>query len=73
MAAVVRTDAQAIAADAPGSPRRALLGDWQRNFPLVAAPFAHIAATLGTSETAVLHEFGRLQREGAISRIGWLG
>ena len=26
-----------------------LLGDWQRNFPLVSKPFAEIGATLGLS------------------------
>lgn len=50
--------------------RRALLGGWQRDFPLVAAPFARIASALGSDEASVLREFERLQREGAVSRIG---
>ncbi|HET7794574.1 MAG TPA: Lrp/AsnC family transcriptional regulator, partial [Rhizobacter sp.] len=53
-----------------GAIRLALLNDWQRDFPLVAAPFEHIAHVLGTTEDAVLHEFALLQGEGSVSRIG---
>jgi DNA-binding Lrp family transcriptional regulator len=53
-----------------GAIRLALLNDWQRDFPLVATPFEHIAHALGTTESAVLHEFKMLQGEGSVSRIG---
>lgn len=48
----------------------ALLNPWQRDFPLVREPFAHIAATLGITTDDVLAGYARLQHEGALSRIG---
>ncbi len=48
----------------------ALLNTWQHGFPLVREPFARIAQALGQSEAGVLTAFERLQRAGAISRIG---
>lgn len=48
----------------------ALLNDWQRDFPIVARPFAEIAARVGADETAVLAALGHLQSHGAISRVG---
>lgn len=57
--------------DAPYSPVEfALLNDWQRDFPLQAQPFEGIAAKLGVGETAVIETLQRLQRRGAISRLG---
>ena len=50
--------------------RLALLNPWQRGFPLVREPFAHIAATLGITTDDVLAGYARLQDEGALSRIG---
>lgn len=50
--------------------RLALLNPWQRGFPLVREPFAHVAGTLGLSADEVLAGYARLQREGALSRIG---
>jgi len=50
--------------------RRSLLNDWQRGFPLVAAPFARIAAALGCAEADVLVQFQRLRSQGSVSRIG---
>jgi siroheme decarboxylase len=47
-----------------------LLNDWQRDFPLVAEPFAQIGAGCGLSESAVIETYRALQLEGAISRIG---
>lgn len=47
-----------------------LLNDWQRNFPLVATPFATLASACGCDESAVLNSYAALQSEGAISRIG---
>ena len=73
MAALVRADAPARRPGLRGSHgglRPALLDRWQRDFPLVAAPFERIAAVQGSSEAAVLHEFARLHGEGSVSRIG---
>jgi len=50
--------------------RHRLLNDWQRAFPLVAAPFAQIAAALGCSEATVLEELQQLHHAGSLSRIG---
>ena len=50
--------------------RLALLNPWQRGFPLVREPFGHIAGTLDLSAHEVLAGYARLQREGALSRIG---
>jgi siroheme decarboxylase len=47
-----------------------LLNDWQRGFPLVAAPFAEIGLRCGLSESAVIEGYRMLLRDGAISRIG---
>ncbi len=49
---------------------RALLNDFQRDFPLTARPFAAIAERLGCAEHDVLEVYQRLQREGSVSRIG---
>jgi DNA-binding Lrp family transcriptional regulator len=48
----------------------ALLNPWQHGFPLQREPFAAIAATLGRSVDEVLAACARLQREGALGRIG---
>jgi siroheme decarboxylase len=50
--------------------RFALLNDWQRDFPLVAAPFAAIAGHCASDESAVIAHYQTLLRNGAISRIG---
>jgi DNA-binding Lrp family transcriptional regulator len=47
-----------------------LLNEFQRDFPLTPAPFADIAARLGSDEATVLAVVKRLQDEGAISRVG---
>ncbi len=57
--------------DAPYSPREfALLNDFQRDFPLVAEPFAELAHRLDCAPEAVLATAEKLQRRGAISRVG---
>ena len=57
--------------DSPYSPLEyALLNDWQRDFPIVAHPFAEIGVKAGADETAVLATLRRLQSRGAISRVG---
>jgi len=50
--------------------RHCLLNDWQRGFPLLAAPFARIAAALDCSEAAVIEHYQALRAEGSLSRIG---
>ena len=50
--------------------RFALLNDWQRDFPLVAEPFAEIGERCGASENAVIAGYRQLLRDGSISRIG---
>ncbi|MFA5083325.1 MAG: hypothetical protein WC474_12315 [Hydrogenophilaceae bacterium] len=47
-----------------------LLDGWQRGFPLVARPYAELAADLGVSELAVRDRLGDLKARGHISRIG---
>jgi DNA-binding Lrp family transcriptional regulator len=47
-----------------------LLNDYQHDFPLVAAPFAAMAAALDVSETDVLDTLSRLQERGTVSRVG---
>jgi siroheme decarboxylase len=48
----------------------ALLNDWQQDFPLVAEPFAAIAAHCGSTPAHVLEVYRRALQRGAISRIG---
>ena len=57
--------------DSPYSPLEyALLNAWQRDFPIVAHPFAEVGLKVGADETSVLATLRRLQARGAISRVG---
>ena len=47
-----------------------LLNDFQRDFPLVPAPFGVMAGRLGVSEDDVLETLVQLQARGAVSRVG---
>jgi DNA-binding Lrp family transcriptional regulator len=47
-----------------------LLNDFQRDFPLLPAPFAQIALRLGVTENVVLRSLETLRREGKIARVG---
>lgn len=47
-----------------------LLNNYQHDFPLCPAPFAEIAAALGSDERTVLDAYRRLQASGQISRLG---
>lgn len=47
-----------------------LLGDWQRNFPLISNPFAEIGMALGCPEAEVLQRLTQLSAAGAVSRVG---
>lgn len=50
--------------------RLSLLNDFQRGFPLTAAPFDIISHQLGLGVEEVLETLRRLTRDGVISRIG---
>ena len=52
------------------APRFPLLNDFQRDFPLVARPFAEIGRRCGMPEQAVLEDLRRLADEGVVSRVG---
>lgn len=47
-----------------------LLNDFQHDFPLAATPFRKIAEALGVDEAEVLASLARLQKQGAVSRVG---
>ena len=47
-----------------------LLNDFQRGFPLVAAPFAALAHELASDEATVLATLGSLRSQGVVSRVG---
>ncbi|MGF6861845.1 DNA-binding Lrp family transcriptional regulator [Rhodobacteraceae bacterium MBR-64] len=49
---------------------RALLDDWQRDFPVAARPFAALAQELGTSEADVIARLRARQAAGQITRVG---
>ena len=48
----------------------ALLNDFQRGFPLVAEPWAQLAAQLGCDAGEVLARLERLRDAGKVSRVG---
>jgi siroheme decarboxylase len=54
----------------PGSVDFRLLNDYQRDFPLIARPFAAIGTQTGLDESAVLARFRSFVRDGVVSRIG---
>lgn len=47
-----------------------LLNEWQRDFPLVARPFARIAETVGSNEDEVLAAYRQMMAQGLVSRVG---
>ena len=49
---------------------RRLLDRYQRGFPLVPRPYAEVAAHLGEREGEVIAALEKLDREGAITRLG---
>lgn len=63
-------DAIARMAPEPGSADFRLLNDYQRDFPLIARPFAAIGAQTGLDESTVLARFRSFARDGVVSRIG---
>ncbi len=49
---------------------RRLLDEFQRDFPLVAQPFAVLGAALGLAEDDVISRLDRLQAAGTVARVG---
>jgi len=49
---------------------RQMIDLWQRDFPLVARPFAEMAAKLDVTEADVIARLRRLKATGALSRVG---
>lgn len=49
---------------------RALLNDWQRDFPITERPFGVLAEVLGTSETNVIERLRARVEAGQITRLG---
>lgn len=49
---------------------RALLDDWQRDFPVTHRPFKVLAQVLGLSETEVIDRLVRMRSAGRITRVG---
>ena len=49
---------------------RALIGQYQRDFPVSARPYQAMAERLGVSEADVLAALERLQAGGVVSRVG---
>lgn len=47
-----------------------LLNDYQRDFPLLPAPFREIGSALGVGEKDVIDTYRKLLAEGSLSRIG---
>ena len=47
-----------------------LLNDFQRDFPLLPAPFRELAERLGCAENEVIARLSRLRNEGSVSRVG---
>ncbi len=47
-----------------------LIDEWQRDFPLLPAPYARIASSLGVSEHRVLRMLRALSDAGVLSRVG---
>jgi DNA-binding Lrp family transcriptional regulator len=65
------SDCDAAAGGPELSPlERRLLDEFQRDFPLVDAPFAAIAERLGSTEQEVIETLSRLAAQGYISRVG---
>ncbi|MEX0367410.1 MAG: AsnC family transcriptional regulator [Ruegeria sp.] len=49
---------------------RALLDDWQRDFPVTARPFAVLAQVLDLTEAEVIDRLQRMRAAGRITRVG---
>ena len=49
---------------------RALLDDWQRDFPICERPFEAIARQIGTTEADVLDRLSRMHKAARVTRVG---
>lgn len=49
---------------------RALLDDWQRDFPVTERPFQVLAYVLGLTEDEVIDRLARMRAAGRITRVG---
>jgi len=49
---------------------RALIGEYQRDFPVSERPYLEMAERLGVAEVDVIAAIGRLQAGGVVSRVG---
>ncbi len=65
-----RIDDPAESAKALSALERRLLDEFQRDFPLVPAPFAEMATRLGVSESEVIDALTNLKARGFVSRVG---
>ena len=61
-----------MGAEGTGSSRveKALLNDFQKDFPLVSQPYAQLAESLCVNEDAVIETLGTLLDRGLVSRVG---
>lgn len=59
-----------LSLDDSGSLRFQLLNNFQRDFPLVARPFAELAQRLDVDEPTVIEALQALREHGVVSRIG---
>ncbi|MGZ7204765.1 hypothetical protein ACXWOS_09985, partial [Streptococcus pyogenes] len=46
-----------------------VLDAWQRGFPLLPQPYAHIAAQHGYDEAGLLHDLREAQSHGVLGRV----
>ncbi|MER2602769.1 MAG: transglycosylase SLT domain-containing protein [Candidatus Competibacter phosphatis] len=54
-------------------PTQLLIDGFQRDFPIVARPYAKIGARIGLSEAQVIERLAALSARGAVSRVGARG
>lgn len=47
-----------------------LINGWQRGFPLVPQPYAHIASELNVTEDQIISGLASLHQRGILSRVG---
>ncbi len=65
-----RSEGAVDGAQALSALERRLLDEFQRDFPLVPAPFAEMGARLGVSESEIIDALANLKARGFVSRVG---